>query len=192
MFLYFLTMGVVFVHNLAEKFLENEEYLKLSEDYFNVPTEEKKQYLQAEFNKFCLHIKMLSYFSKSIHFFAQNFDKKNRERNKKSTLTLADSDDHKSLQNIPDEQTLSMEVSFDVEHVADYFENATLYEMISKLTAHQKKILYLFYVQSKSDKEISAILGVSIQTVNKQRNAILTKLKGGLKDGRDSFCTGFR
>lgn len=177
MFSHLLTIGVMFLDTLVENFLKKIENKKMLDEYLVVPNKFKKAYLQAEFNEFYIQIKLLSYFSKSLHFFAQNFDKKNRDRNKKATLTLEDSDGIMNFRNIADDKELHEEMRFDVEHVEDYFENVIVYEVVSNLTVNQKKILYLFYVQNKSDKEIAEALGVSIQTINKQRNAILTKIK---------------
>jgi len=175
---------------LVENFLEKHENKRLLKEYLTCPTDFKREHLQTEFNEFFLQIKLLSYFSKSLHFLAQNIDKKNRDRNKKASLTLVDSDDYKSLQNIPDDKTLDCEILFDVKCVENYFKNKILYEVIAKLTLNQKKILYLFYIKSKSDKDIAQILGVSVQSINKQRNGVLTK-KGEFKDGSKRCCSDY-
>lgn len=165
------------MHYFVRKFLEQEENQTQFNKYLSNPTNENKVAIQERFNDFCLRVKLLSYFSKSLPFFAQNFDKKNRSRNKQVVLTLSDLNGSDGLESVPDNTTIHMEASFDLEAVEQYFEHEELFQAIAKLTAQQKHIIYLFYVKELTDKDISKALNVSIQTINKQRNAILKKLK---------------
>ena len=161
----------------VEKFLENEEHKSLLDNYLINPTDEKRESLQQQFNDFYMQIKLIAYFSKSVPFLAQNFDKLNRQRNQKALLTLSDLNGSDGLESIPDETSLHADVSFDIEAVEQYFEHQELYDGISKLTIRQKQLIYFFFIKELTDKEISKALNVSVQTINKQRNAILKKLK---------------
>ena len=165
------------MNKLVNNFLKENNNKQLYENYLKYPTDSKKKHLQLEFNEFYLQIRLLSYFSKSLHFLAQDYDKRIRDRNNQMLLILVDSDEGMSLTNLPDEDSLHHEFSFDVERVEDYFENKTLYDVVTKLTPKQKQIVYLCYVKNMSDKEISNVLNISVQAINKQRNAILTKMK---------------
>lgn len=162
---------------LVQKFLEHDENQSQFSSYLSHPTDEKKQAIQMAFNDFSLRIKLLSYLSKSLSFFAQNFDKQNRNRNKQVSLTLSDLNGSDGLENVPDDTNVHNELFFDVEAVEQYFEHERLYKAISKFTVQQKKIIYLFYIKELTDKDISKALNVSVQTINKQRKVILDKLR---------------
>lgn len=165
------------MNKLVENFLKENDNKQLYENYLKYPSDSKEKHLQIEFNEFYLQIRLLSYFSKSLHFLAQNFDKKIRDRNNQMFLVLVDSDEGMSLAKLPDEESLHHEFSFDLERVEDYFEHEIIYNVVTKLTLKQKQIVYLCYVKNMSDKEISNVLNISVQTINKQRNVILTKIK---------------
>lgn len=172
------------MNKLIENFLEENDNKRLFLEYLKYPSDVSKRKIQNEFNEFYLRIKLLSYFSKSLHYVAQNFDKKIRDKNKKM-IWLSDNYEENTniLENIPDEDTLENEIPYLVENVENYFEHELLYEMVSTLTLRQKKIIYLFYVKNLSDKQISKTLSISVQAVNKQRNSVLNNLKRRVGNG---------
>lgn len=133
--------------------------------------------MQEDFNEFYLRVKFLSYFSKSLRFVAQDFDKKVRKVSNNVIFT-GSSDKEIHLENFPDQKTLDEhEIHYKSSQVEDYFGRKSIHEVISNLTPRQKEIVYLAYIKCLSDKEIADFFNVSTQTINKQRNTILTKIK---------------
>lgn len=162
---------------LVEKFLNENDRRRRLEEYFKSPSENQKKSLQKDFNEFYLRVKFLSYFSKSLRFVAQDFDKKVRKVNNNVIFT-GGSNEELQLENFPDEKTLEEhEIQHKSSRVEEYFERKSIHEIISNLTPRQKEIVYLAYIKRLSDKEIANFLNVSTQTINKQRNVILTKIK---------------
>lgn len=71
-------------------------------------------------------------------------------------------------------------VDFNIDDDINYFSDTTFYDLISKLPKKQRIILYMRFYLQYSDIEISDILKISRQSVNKCKRQALNLLKVNL------------
>ena len=57
------------------------------------------------------------------------------------------------------------------------FEDKQLYDIVSRLSAKKKEILYLLFVKNWTEEELAREFGVSKQAINKVKNQTLRKIK---------------
>ncbi|MGE7844129.1 sigma factor-like helix-turn-helix DNA-binding protein [Lysinibacillus sp. NPDC093712] len=169
-------------NRLLKNFLKNAEIKELYQSYLEKPTARKKELIEKLFKIHGRKIQLLSYFSQTLIFESQKFDKKIRQNSKLNQLILDKNVDggSKLLDLIPDEQNLhDFEFSTPVESckLEIIFEDKQLYEIVSRLSAKQKEILYLLFVKDWTEGELALALGVSIQAINKIKNQALRKIK---------------
>lgn len=169
---------------LLNSFLNIESKRILYEIFLKSPTNENKMILEKSFKMYSLEVRLLAYFSKSIYFAAQKYDKKERQINKSNQLILDKplNDDGETLLNlIGDEECIldenAEEISIDFSNLENYFEDEFIYKSVSQLNLKQKEILYLAYVKQYSDVEIGEILNVTRQAVNKQKNKAINLIR---------------
>lgn len=175
------------VNPIITSFLENESMKELYSDYLNNPNEFTKEIIEYHFSQHFRKIQILSYFSKTLHFDAQRFDKKLRGQTEKYPLIL---NQENGLEDI-----ILVEISEDDTFInyenltVDSYENLTeiisskkLYTIIDSLKPKNKELLYLLYVKGLEEKEVAQLLGLTIQAVNKRKNTILKQIKKQFND----------
>lgn len=171
---------------ILNNFLSIREYRTLYNAFLNFPTEENKIKLEKAFQLYFLKIRLLQYLSKSIHFAAQNFDKKHRKIKEHNQLILdkpLNEDGETLLNNLNSEsyyKNFDEEVIRDYQNIESYFTDQIISEAVSKLTSRQKQILYLSFVKIYSDQEVAELLHVSKQAINKQKNKAIEKIRGAI------------
>ncbi|GEM_PF-1130926 len=170
-------------NRLLKNFLKNPEINQLYQSYLEKPTTYKKEMIEKIFQIHGRKIQLLSYFSKTLTFESQKFDKKIRHNNKLNQLILdkhIDDGGGKLLDLIADERNYyDSEFNTPVEssELEVIFEDKQLYEIVSTLSAKQKEILYLLFVKDRTEEELALELGVSKQAINKVKNHALRKIR---------------
>lgn len=146
---------------LLKSFLLIQKNYDLLNEYLNSNDPKCLIKLESNFLKHYKKALILSYFSKSIHFFAQNFDKKNRVYTKKNTF------------NSCHEEIFSEVNFFDI----DNLENEKLAQAINKLSSKNKDFLKLHFGYNLNLTEISKIEKISLQAVSKRKKHLISQLK---------------
>lgn len=170
-------------NRLVKGFLKNEEAKKLYDSILNNPTTQKMESIESLFRIHVRQIQLLSYFSKTLHFESQKFDKRIRRNNSVNQLILdKESSDGKSkiIDLIQDEDKNDiLEFNYFVEfsELEKLFEDKLLYKIVSKLSLKQKNVLYAIFVNHMTESEIAQDLGVTKQAINKIKNLALKKIK---------------
>lgn len=174
-------------NRLLQTFLTDEKINKLYLSYVAHPSQHKKDMIEKLFQIHVRKIQLLTYFSKTLHFEAQKFDKKIRHLSQTNPLILDRNVNNRegiSLDFIEESQFLyeynSLVNSYDLEFI---FEDKHLYKIISELSTKQKKILYLLYVDGLTEIEIAQRLNITKQAVNKTKHQTLKKIKKDYKKG---------
>ena len=167
---------------ILNSFLENENGNNLYEEFLKNPTRKNKENLETNFEMYVVKIRLLAYFSQSIYFASQKYDKKQRQYNIQNQLILDKAFDEEgetllsSLTELIEGEELP-----NYSELEKYFEDEVLYKAISKLNLKQKEILYLSYVKQYKDGEIADIYGISQQAINKQKNKALEKVRKSIQ-----------
>ncbi|WP_342558163.1 sigma factor-like helix-turn-helix DNA-binding protein [Metasolibacillus sp. FSL K6-0083] len=76
-----------------------------------------------------------------------------------------------------------MKVSRLIKRRTFLFEDKLLHDIISKLSAKQKEILYLLYIEGIPEIEIAHKLAITKQAVNKTKNQTLKKIRKNYQQG---------
>ena len=63
------------------------------------------------------------------------------------------------------------------EDIAEIFEEPKLAKITKALSYVEKKIIYLYFVEDKTDKEIAKIMNLSEDTIYRRRRKVLKKFK---------------
>lgn len=170
-------------NRLVKGFLKNEEAKNLYISFLENPTTEKQDKIEKLFRIHVRKIQLLSYFSKTLHFESQKFDKKLRKKNFVQQLILdkeATYGEDKIIDLIQIEDTsdvLDFGAFVQSNDIENFFEDKLLYKIISKLSLKQKEILHALFVRNLKEAEIAQELGVTKQAINKTKNQTLKKIK---------------
>lgn len=167
---------------ILKSFLDNPDNKLLFDNYLKFPTKESKISLEKAFNMHYLKVRLITYFSKTLHFAALRYDQKQRQMNHRNAIILDQpiNENNDTLSTIlPDSKTEdeNKEIVESYEQLENYFADDSVSTAVAKLNLRQKKVLYLAYVMQYKDKEIAKMLGMTIQAVNKNRNTALKKVR---------------
>lgn len=163
---------------LIISFLKNENMKALYLDYLNNPDEFTEEIIEYHFSQYCRKIQILSYFSKTLHFDAQRFDKKIRDHSEKYPLILNQDNGFEDIlvrETVEDDYDEYAVDSY--ENLSEIISNKQLYMIVDNLKPKNKELLYLLYVKGLEEKEVAKMLGLTIQAVNKRKNIILKQIK---------------
>ncbi|CAM4186764.1 hypothetical protein BAMA_24435 [Bacillus manliponensis] len=169
----FMKENEEFLNNtIVKSFLENEENQLLLLDAICNQNKHTREQLDLEFKKFYFQIRFTAFISNTIYFNAINYDKKYRKMSIRHPLTvdqpLADERDSSFKDLIVDKNAeVKVEELLGSVHLEDYIVNPLLHAAISELSAKQKQVLNLAYVNGLTDTEISKYVGKSQQAISK-------------------------
>ena len=173
----------MFQNRLLQSFLSDKKTNELYQGYLENPTIETKDLLEKSFQIHVRKFQLLSYFSQTLFFESQRYDKKIRRNKNLYQLVLdkdASSGESKIVDMIPDEKTKD---GFEImsynslTHLELVFEDKQLYEIVSNLTQRQKDIVYAVFIENETEDKIANRLGITKQAVNKTKNQALRKIK---------------
>lgn len=166
---------------ILKSFLKEGNHYELFSTYIETQNEEILNIIEEQFKQYYIRILVISYFSKSIHFAAQHFDKKVRKRQVMQPLIL-DSTERYNLMDVKEvsnhRRILSgSNILLSSEKLEDYIEQEEVYQAIHQLTKKQRIILYFLFIKDISYKEIAQLLNISPQAVYKQKKHALMKIR---------------
>ncbi|CAM3299245.1 sigma factor-like helix-turn-helix DNA-binding protein [Filibacter tadaridae] len=171
------------MHNLAQKIInENEDIKKLYKKATLEKDEKVCSVLNEQFLGHLFKIYSTSYLHKSIVLNAREIKRKHLKIYSQEDLILDKLDpefNEAKIDSIPDKSVNFIEeitVPKDIDFT-EIFTDRTLALAINNLTKKQKTILFLRFVKQFEEKEIAKKLRISIQAVNKIKNASLKALK---------------
>lgn len=151
-------------NKLLKNFFNKEENLSLLKKFLINSDKKDWDCLENNFSEYYKKVIIISYFSKSIYFTAQNFDKVKNHYINKNILYEYD------LDNIKHQEDISKNLE---EIISDY----KLYNAFEKLDPNQKKILNFLYVNKLNLKEIGQLFNISAQAVYKRKQKALNKIR---------------
>ena len=172
---------------LLREFLSIEEHLKLYEQYFLTPNESIRKKIEECFVTFYAQVRVLSYFSKTIHYTARHFDKKKRMYERRNLLYLdcsspntkdGNNDRSTSIKELIEDKNArrNFESHFE-KNLEELFHDPALHNSILTLNKRQRHILYLAYVKNLTDTEIGKQFNVTQQAISKSKNNALKKVR---------------
>lgn len=176
---------------ILQSFLTDNEHSNLYMQYNTNTQDHTKELLNEKFTTYYAKTRAIAYFSKTIHFSARHFDKKERQWNKRHLLYLdrQDLDNHSNnntlvsfKDQIIDDTATSLFDERLYDRLEDYVENPQLFQALLTLTKRQQQILYLTFVHNLTDTEIGKLFHVSQQAITKSKNSALKKVRR-LMDG---------
>ena len=85
-----------------------------------------------------------------------------------------------SDENIENDYEKKSDNQIQAEKLEDFFADIKISKSIRALTHFEKSVLYFFYVENKTDKEIANILGSTRGAINMRRYRILEKIRRSL------------
>ena len=152
------------------------------------PSSDKKEEIEKLFQTHVYKVQLLTYFSKILHFESQRFDKKIRHLHTTQPLILDKSmnDGETTLLDLIGESQASYEYQtplIDSNNLTSLFEDKLLHDIISQLSAKQKEILYLLYIEGLTETEIAHKLTITKQAVNKTKKQTLKKIRENYQQG---------
>ena len=170
-------------NRLVRNFLKDPEVKELYQSFLEKPTARKKEIIEKMFQIHSRKIQLLSYFSQTLTFESQKFDKKIRQQSKLNQLILD--------KNIHNGEDKLLDLVADKRNYCDFesntiiescklemiFEDKQLYDIVSRLSAKKKEILYLLFVKNWTEEELAREFGLSKQAINKVKNQTLRKIK---------------
>lgn len=133
-------------------------------------------------DKFNISKKDLAYIIKSLKMCRNDYYRKLKKDQNRELLILDKplNDDKKT--SLIDTLTFDEDnYNYKYNSIEDITGDEELLKALSRLTDRQREILYYVYVESLSIKEVSRLLNISRQVVNKTHNLALSKLKEKLK-----------
>lgn len=146
---------------------ENEEILKL---YKGSKDKYYKEELIEKFNFYYKKVVVVSYYSKSMYYFAQKYEINLKKQNDIKKGIINNFDKYNDF-------VINQDYEFDSSDLLDYITDEKLYKVISDFDVKHKKILYMIFVNELSETDIGLRLSVSRQAVNKMKNKIFKKIK---------------
>lgn len=166
-------------NRLLQTFLTDEKIRKLYTRYLEHPSNYKKEIIERLFQIHVRKIQLLSYFSKTLYFESQKYDKKIRHINSVSQLDFE--------KNLIEGESLVLDligrIPVNSHNLEFIFEDKHLYEIVSSLSPVQKSVLHLLFVEELTETEAANRLGVTKQAINKTKNKTLKKIKKNYQQG---------
>ncbi|MEO4053986.1 sigma factor-like helix-turn-helix DNA-binding protein [Solibacillus sp. CAU 1738] len=172
---------------ILKSFLADNDHFSLYKQYYLTPQEHIKEQINEKFEIYYTKARAVSYFSKTIHFTAQHFDRKKRLYSHRNACLL----DHPSNENNSSTSNYSTSMKEQIEddtaasrfderlyvELKDYIQNPQLFQALLLLSPRQQQILYLIFVHNMTDTEISKRLKVTQQAITKSKNSALKKVR---------------
>lgn len=133
-------------------------------------------------DKFNISKKDLAYIIKSLKMCRNDYYRKFKKDQNRELLILDKPLNDDKRTSLIDTLTFDEDnYSYRYNSIEDITGDEELLKALSRLTDRQREILYYVYVESLSIKEVSRLLNISRQVVNKTHNLALSKLKEKLK-----------
>lgn len=174
----FIQENEEFLNNpLIKDFLSQKENYQLLKMSICHPTTQNKDLVDQAFRGYYFTIRMTSYISTSLYYHAINFDKKIRQLNYRFPVILDRPVKEDSEMSLKDLAIYHEDFEIQSDKILDYISDPMIYQAVKSLTLNQRNILYLVYIKSWTDIEVSQYLQISQQAVSKSRNKAIKKIR---------------
>lgn len=136
--------------------------------------------------KFNINRKKMSYLIKSLKTCRNDYYRKFKKNQNRELLILNNPlDNNEDIELIDmlasDENNYENNYDYNYDSIEDITSDEKLLKALSKLTDRQKEILYYIYVKNLTAKDLSNLLNISRQAINKTHNLAISNIKKELK-----------
>lgn len=136
--------------------------------------------------KFNINRKKMAYVIKSLKTCRNDYYRKFKKNQNRELLILNNSlDNNEDIELIDmlasDENNYENNYDYNYDSIEDITSDEKLLKALSKLTDRQKEILYYIYVKNLTAKDLSNLLNISRQAINKTHNLAISNIKKELK-----------
>ena len=162
-------------HKLWQSFLHEKENKGLLYRYARKPNEERRKILEQTFQQFIFERRFISYFAKTIHYIAVQFDKKERRflyRNQRY-LDAPIQEGHLAVE-VP---SVMPEHDNGVHTLENHMSSDFLFSAWEKLTKKQQHVLDLSFVYGYTDTEIGEMFNQSQQSISRLKQRALQHMR---------------
>lgn len=162
-------------HALWQSFLREQKNRELLYRYVRNPNEQQRKILEQTFHQFMFERRFLSYFSKTIHYTAVQFDKRERrflDRNQRSLD--APTSEKASPTEIPSVKPAHREST---NTLGDDLSSDFLSSAWEKLTKKQQQVLDLSFIYGYTDTEIGEKFNQSQQAISRLKQRALQYMR---------------
>lgn len=152
-------------HNLWQSFLREPKNKGLLYQYVRKPNEQRRKTLEQSFRQFVFEHRFISYFAKTIHYTAVQFDKKERrflDRNQRY-LDAPMRGGHPAVE-MP---SVMLKHDTGVHTLGNHMSSDFLSSAWEKLTKKQQQVLDLSFVYGYTDTEIGEMFNQSQQSISR-------------------------
>lgn len=84
--------------------------------------------------------------------------------------------------NLENDIVRKYESEIQVSELENFFSEKNMFKIAKALTYNEKLVLFLYYVENKTDKEIGEILSMDSNTIFMRRSRVLKKIRNKLKN----------
>lgn len=69
------------------------------------------------------------------------------------------------------------EYKVEIDKIENVFEDEKIYNIVRALTYNEKSVLYFYYVEDKSDKEIAKLMFSTAEAIRSKRRRLINKIR---------------
>lgn len=161
---------------LKKKFLKEAKYQQIYKHYLETNDSKLFEQLNGDYSDFVNYTILLSLIQTNIKYTSLHV----RERLQKQYSEIVSEESLEYAVN----QDQSTELGLPPKRWEFIMEDEALIEAVSSLTKREEQVIWLLFVEDKTNTDITTILGVSQQSISKTKKRALKKLESFLeKDG---------
>lgn len=162
-------------HKLWQPFLQEQENKELLYRYVRKPNEHRREILEQSFYQFIFERRFISYFAKTIHYTAVQFDKKERRFLDRNQRYL----DAPMQGGRPAGVVSSVMSEYDpgTHTLGDHMSSGFLSSAWEGLTKKQQQVLDLSFVYGYTDTEIGEMFNQSQQSISRLKQRALQRMR---------------
>lgn len=162
-------------HKLWQSFLSKKENKTLLYSYVREPNEKRKEILEQTFQQFIFERRFISYFAKTIHYTAVQFDKRERRFLDRNQRYLdAPEQEGGPAREIP---SIMPEYETGTSTLGDHMSSEFLSSAWKQLTKKQQQVLDLSFVYGYTDTEIGEMFNQSQQSISRLKQRALQHMR---------------
>ncbi|OZT76212.1 sigma-70 family RNA polymerase sigma factor [Salinicoccus roseus] len=162
-------------HKLWQSFLREHKNRELLYGYVRRPDEQRKKILEQSFYKFIFERRFISYFAKTIHYTAVQFDRKERrflDRNQRYLDAPMRGD--RPAGEVP---FVMPEYGVSAHTLGNHMSSDFLFSAWERLTRKQQQVLDLSFVYGYTDTEIGEMFNQSQQSISRLKQRALQRMR---------------
>ncbi|MER2180434.1 MAG: sigma-70 family RNA polymerase sigma factor [Desemzia incerta] len=160
---------------LKKKFLKEAKYQKIYKHYLETNDSKLFEQLNGDYSDFVNYTILLSLIQTNIKYTSLHV----RESLQKQYSEIVSEESLEYAVN----QEQSTELGLPPKRWEFIMEDEALIEAVSSLTKREEQVIWLLFVEDKTNTDITTILGVSQQSISKTKRRALKKLESFLEKG---------